>query len=186
MQATCVARVGGGEIRVLNVASGPGRDMLRFFEGHPALRDRVWFDCVEQDAKAIAHASRVCDQYRDRIDFAHGNALTFATGQRYDLVWSAGLFDYFEDWAFGFMLRRLRALLNPNGELVIGNFSSVNPSRAYMELGEWFLKHRSPVTLEALARRAGFSSDQIAVRSEPTGVNLFLHAGNHMLIAVAP
>ena len=63
----------------------------------------------------------------------------------------------------------------PGGDIVIGNFSTKNPSKLYMELFEWNLHYRSPNTLRELAIEAGFKEENIEVKREDTGVNLFLH-----------
>lgn len=43
------------------------------------------------------------------------------------------------------------------------------------KIGEWFLFHRSKKELIDLAVKAGFKSEQIKVKCEALGVNLFLH-----------
>lgn len=158
---------------VLNLASGPGRDMLHFFENNPDTQ--VHFDCVEQDQNAVNHAKALCKDFLHKTTFHVRNALRFQSKKKYDLIWSAGLFDYFEDEVFVFMLNRLRTMVAESGEIVIGNFSTMNPSRSYIELFEWYLHHRSPNTLKGFALAAGFTPDQISIEREPTGVNLFLH-----------
>jgi extracellular factor (EF) 3-hydroxypalmitic acid methyl ester biosynthesis protein len=156
--------------------------MLHFFESNPDAQ--VHIDCIEQDRNAVNHASALCEAYLDRITFHVKNALRFQSDKKYDLIWSAGLFDYFEDKVFVFMLKKLGTMVAEGGEIVIGNFSTTNPSRPYMELFEWHLHHRSPITLKALAARAGFAADQIRVGREQTGVNLFLHIRQDEMIGV--
>jgi len=173
--ATVAQRIQGPghnrRLRLLNVASGPGRDMLHFFEQHPALADRVAFVCLEQDSAAIDHAQRLCVAHRGAVEFVQANAVRFTTRERFDLVWSAGLFDYFTDRVFVSLLRRLLGLLTPAGDLVIGNFCVTNPSRAYMDLFDWQLRHRSPVALRALAAAAGAGAGVVDVRRQPSGVS---------------
>ena len=161
------------QLEVLNLASGPGRDMLQFFESNPNAQ--VLFDCIEQDKNAVNYAKELCKDHLSKIRFVLKNALRFQSNKRYDLIWSAGLFDYFEDKVFVFMLKKLRNMVADGGEIVIGNFSTKNPSKPYMELFDWHLHHRSPPTLKALANAAGFDSKQIRVKMEVLGVNLFLH-----------
>lgn len=161
---------------VLNLASGPGRDMLNFFKEHSDLSAKVKFDCVEQDENAIKFASEICSAYLDNITFIKKNALRYVCSKEYDLIWSAGLFDYLDDKVFISLLSRLKNMLGKNGQVVIGNFCSTNPSKAYMNLFQWHLHHRSPNTLRALAMSAGFSDNNISIKSEYSGVNLFLHA----------
>ncbi len=99
------------------------------------------------------------------------------TKQTFDLIWSAGLFDYFDDKLFAALLRRFRNYLKSGGEIVVGNFNQDhNPSRAYMEiLGNWFLHHRTEQQLIDLAQKADFEHWQLSVNREPENVNLFLH-----------
>jgi cyclopropane fatty-acyl-phospholipid synthase-like methyltransferase len=151
--------------------------MLHFFKSNPT--SDVLIDCVEQDMNAIEHATRVCRDHLGSIRFYRRNALRFQSDTAYDLIWSAGLFDYLEDKVFVFMLRKLKTLVASQGEIVVGNFSTTNPSRHYMQVVDWILHHRSPPTLRHLATEAGFPEDCISIGKEPLGVNLFLHINNH-------
>jgi extracellular factor (EF) 3-hydroxypalmitic acid methyl ester biosynthesis protein len=160
-------------LRVLKLASGPGRCMFEWLSDHPDAD--VAFHCVELDLDAIAYARALNQDYLSRIDFSHQNAVRFRAAGRYDLIWVAGLFDYFADRVFQSVLRRLIPAIGHGGELVIGNFSLNNPSRAWMEFGGWMLHHRSADDLVALASSVGVPADAIRIGSEPEGVNLFLH-----------
>jgi hypothetical protein len=108
------------------------------------------------------------------VTFRVANALRVRPLRRsYSIVWSAGLFDYFSDRAFVFMLKRLKPLAER--EIIIGNFAPIQPDRAYMQLLDWQLVYRSPQRLMALARAAGFDENKVWIGREPTGLNLFLH-----------
>ncbi len=160
---------------VLNVASGPARDVSEFFSAHGA-DVAVEVECIDADPDAIAYARRVCAPYLDRITFHEANALRFTSSQAYRLIWSAGLFDYFGDKGFKFLVERLLSMLADDGELVIGNFSRENDTRDYMEvMGDWDLHYRSEDELIALAESCGVSREDVRVGREPEGVNLFLH-----------
>ena len=163
----------GSSLQVLNVASGPSRDLNDLFTEHPDLPIQI--HCIEQDERAIEYASRLCEPHLDKITFHQRNALRFSLPETFDLVWSAGLFDYLNDGLFTKLIRRLAKQTKPGGEIVIGNFSLNNPSRAYMELFEWNLIHRSEQTLLQLALESGVQARHLTVDSEPLGVNNFLH-----------
>lgn len=163
-------------LEVLNLASGPGYDMVQFFDNYPMYRDRIVFDCVEQDINAINFASKLCEQYLEKITFLNKNALRFGTQKKYDVIWSAGLFDYFEDKVFVFLIKRFMMFLAQNGSIIIGNFSTINPSKPYMSLFRWHLYHRSPHALRTLAIASGIDKNKIEISKEPMGVNLFLQA----------
>jgi hypothetical protein len=128
------------------------------------------------DARAIAYASELCKAWTNRVSFIQANAARLRLSRRFDLVWSAGLFDYFNDRGFAHLLKRLAAhVRRDGGEVVIGNFSASNPTLAYQELcGDWHLNHRSAEVLVGIARQACGPSVEIAVEREPEGVNLFL------------
>lgn len=177
---------GGGPLHILDVASGPGRDVAEFLaRGFHC----VTVECVDTDPNAIAYARGLCRPFLDRVSFKEANALRYSTDKRFGLVWSAGLFDYFGDKGFKFVLGRLLDTLDNDGELVVGNFSTRNSSRDYMEVvGDWPLFYRSAEDLHRLARECGVAAEDVRVGEEPTGVNLFLHVkrGARFLETKAP
>lgn len=160
---------------VLNVASGPSRDVFEFFRGN-GQRPAVRFECVDNDPKAIRYAKELCAPYLDRVTFHQANALRFRSEKRYQLVWSAGLFDYLGDKGFEFLLGHLLQMVRSDGELVVGNFSPRNPTRNYMEIvGDWHLYHRDAEELTRRALSCGIAEEDVRIGREPAGVNLFLH-----------
>lgn len=159
---------------LLNVASGPARDLREIYASIDP--QRLQTTCVEYDQRAIDYARSITTSYASQIEFVNQNIVRYADEKQYDLVWSAGLFDYFNDKAFVHLLRKFLRWAKPGGEVIIGNFSPINPSKTYMEIfGEWFLIHRSEEKLCALAKAAGAKDSQIYVGEEAEGVNLFLH-----------
>ncbi len=159
---------------MLNIASGPARDLYEYYK--ESKNNFVKCTCIEMDAEAIKHAKRLNKDYLKSIEFINKNIFRFNTDNKYDLIWSAGLFDYFDDKAFILLLSRFRKWLKPGGEIIIGNFNeNHNPSRVFMELfGEWYLNHRTEEQLINLAIDAGFKKEKIKVEREPENVNLFL------------
>ena len=165
----------GQTIRVLNVASGPGRDIAEFLSGSSS---NIQFDCIDQDPSAIRYASALCAAFVDRVTFLRADILRFRPRGKYDLIWAAGLFDYFSDRVFKLVLRRLLPGVAPGGEIVIGNFSSANPNQHWLRLVEWHLNHRSPEQLQTLGSESGVNPDRIKIGRERESVNLFLHIRN--------
>lgn len=156
-------------IHVLNLASGPCRDILEFFDETNDLR--FHFTCVELDPNAIAYAKNILGDYVSQVTFIQQNIFRFVPTEQYDLVWSAGLFDYFDDNTFTKILARFKN----QKHVIIGNFSDANPTGGYMELiGEWYLNYRSAGKLRLLAKDAGYKKEHIRIMHEPTEVNLFL------------
>jgi cyclopropane fatty-acyl-phospholipid synthase-like methyltransferase len=128
------------------------------------------------DSNAIKYSKQLLNC--SDVTFFCENAFRFRSEKRYDLIWSAGFFDYLDNEKFIFLLRSLMKMLKINGKIVIGNFSKLNPSRDYMEFGEWFLFHRDMDNLTELAGKAGANPCSVSIESEETGVNLFLTIGN--------
>lgn len=160
--------------KVLNLGSGPCRDVFEYYQSSPT--NRAYIDCVDMDKDALEYASGLCDNYYNYINYINQNVFRYKPTNKYNIIWSAGLFDYFSDKLFIRLVSRLYQFLEKEGELVIGNFSIKNPGKTEMEVyGKWFLNHRSEEQLISLALKAGIHHDCICVQKEQTGVNLFLH-----------
>ncbi len=157
-------------LRILNIASGPCRDLFELFEQIPIKMLEV--ECVEMDENAINFSRKLLGNDAELIMFHKKNIFRFDTNKEFDLIWSAGLFDYFQDKLFVKLLSRFNSWCTHSGEIVIGNFSEINPSRNFMEKAcEWYLHHRSEKDLINLAFDAGYSKECIKVKSEPLGIN---------------
>ena len=158
---------------VMILGSGPVTETFEFFEKNPD--NSLVFDLLDMDKRAITYAKSKNRKYLSKMTFHNRNVIRFTPEKKYDLIWSAGLFDYFKGKHFVFLLKKYYEYLKEDGELIIGNFNRENPSRRAMEiLGDWFLYHRSPDELKQFAIQAGVEESKIDVFQEPLGVNLFL------------
>lgn len=161
------------EKRVLILGSGPATDVNEYLQNNPD--SKIHFDLVDFDQSAIDFAKSQNAQFKDSIDYFKINVLRFKPYQWYDLIWSAGLFDYFKDKHFVYMINKYYKYLTEGGEFIIGNFSNSNPTRRLMEvLSDWYLNHRSKNDLLRMAIEAKASADKVDVEMEELGVNLFL------------
>jgi len=159
--------------RVLILGSGPATDVNEYLLKNP--NSKIKFDLVDFDQNAIDFAQKQNMEYMDSIEYFKINVLRFKPYQWYDLIWSAGLFDYFKDKHFVYMINKYYKYLVSGGEFIIGNFSPSNPTRRLMEvLSDWYLVHRSKYDLVRMALEAEASEDQVDVDMEELGVNLFL------------
>jgi hypothetical protein len=121
--------------------------------------------------------AELCSDHRDRIAFVQENVLRFRSEPRFGLVWSAGVMDYLDDRTSVHFLRVALRAACVSAEIVFGNFGPDNPTRPMMEvLGRWYLHHRSPRELFALAQGAGLPLEHVRLGMENEGINLFLHA----------
>ena len=157
---------------MLNLASGPARDLYEFFNENPTANFSA--ECIDLDENAIKYATRLLSEHSCKVKFHNKNILRFKNEKQYDLVWSAGLFDYFNDEIFKRLIARFLNNVKPGGELVVGNFCSTNPDINYMVLLDWVLYHRNEDDLIRLVMECNVLRDNIIVEKEEEGVNLFI------------
>lgn len=161
------------EIRVLILGSGPATDVYEFLNNNPGCR--IAFDLVDFDQNAIDFSMQKNKKFNGAISYNRINVLRYKPYKSYDLIWSAGLFDYFKDKHFVFLIQKYINYLSEGGEYIISNFSTENPTRRLMEvLSDWFLNHRSKSDLLNIASRACIDAKMVQIDTEPLGVNLFL------------
>ncbi|NOY36655.1 MAG: class I SAM-dependent methyltransferase [Chlorobi bacterium] len=163
---------------MLILGSGPAADVFEYLESNPD--SRIHFDLLDLDQRAIDYAREKNLKYLDRLNFIRINVLRFKTHKFYDTIWSAGLFDYFKEKHFVYLVNKYREFIAEDGEMVIGNFADGNPSVKLMHvLCDWNLNLRSKEDLTHYAVAAGADPSSIRVDSEPLGVNLFLRIKNN-------
>jgi extracellular factor (EF) 3-hydroxypalmitic acid methyl ester biosynthesis protein len=167
---------------ILSVAAGPAMELQLILRSDPALlrAGRAEIALLDQDASALTHAreqiSALAAQAHVEVTVRCINTsirTVIAEGLHgsYDLIYSAGLFDYLTDRTARAAGVRLAAALAPGGHALIGNFAVANPTRPLMELIlDWPLHHRSATDLRQLFGDIGAG---IAIEQETTGVNLF-------------
>jgi extracellular factor (EF) 3-hydroxypalmitic acid methyl ester biosynthesis protein len=162
-----------GEKSVLILGSGPATEVNEYLRD--VQENHLVFDMIDLDQRAIDYAKNKNREYLHCMRFENKNVIRYLPEKQYDLIWSAGLFDYFKDKHFVFLLKKFYEYVLPGGEMIIGNFNVENPSRKIMEvLGDWFLFHRSKEELLGFAHQAGIPAEKASVLAEPIGVNLFL------------
>ena len=166
---------GKKKINILNLASGPSRIIFNFLANNEHLASSVHIDCVELDENAIAFSKTRTAKYANSLNYIHKNVFKFLPEKNYDVIWSSGLFDYFDDKVFIKLLSRFYDYLNPGGRIIIGNFSPKTMSRHYMELFDWKLFYRSESQLINLGKKFANKNDILYVEAEEENANLFLN-----------
>src|SRR5687768_1215599 len=107
------------QLDLLNVASGPARDLADLYSG--INKGQLKTLCIEADHRAIAYAKELNKAHGEEITFIEKNIFRYETDKKFDVVWSAGLFDYFNDGVFVKIIRRFVNWIKPGGEIIIGN-----------------------------------------------------------------
>jgi extracellular factor (EF) 3-hydroxypalmitic acid methyl ester biosynthesis protein len=168
-----------GPIKMLDLASGPCRDLAEAVESAGELCHGSLMHCVDIEPKAIEYAQKVTRPYTKLVNFTWDcmNVFRFKSEEKYDLVWSAGLFDYLNDRLATALMSKMWSLTADGGQMIVGNFHPSNPTRNYMEwCMDWILIHRTEDELRDLGIQAGIPTDQISIDREPLGVCIFLRA----------
>lgn len=162
--------------RMLNLASGPCRDLAEALCHVPVDAKTVKIHCVDADYRAVDYGKAVLgDNAKNAaVVWEVKNVFKLRPHQSYELVWSAGLFDYLNDRVAAILLKKMWKWTADGGMIVIGNFHPSNPSRDYMEIcGDWYLIHRTEEEMLALCERAGIPLDLVSFKKETLGINIF-------------
>ena len=169
-------------LKILSVASGPAMEIQLLLQNCSNLFGRsIEFTFIDQDEESLKHAQKQIGSL-ERIknsgfkfhykNLAIKNIIVqgLPSGD-FDLIYSAGLFDYFTDPVAQLAAKQMAASLNPNGSMIIGNFSKDNPCVPFMEyILDWILIYRSESEMVNLFKGIGSS---VAIEQEDLGVNLF-------------
>jgi SAM-dependent methyltransferase len=104
--------------------------------------------------------------------------------KRFDMIYSAGLYDYIQTFPLDdskgtvALTKNLFDLLKPGGSLIIGNFNHNNPKdlRFVMEyVYDWRLIYRNKFDMYDFARSISENEiNNMQIVEEPTGINYFL------------
>jgi hypothetical protein len=160
--------------KVLILGSGPASDVNEFLNSYSS-GNGISFDLIDFDQAAIDFSIQKNSRFNGQISYHRINALRFNPVKLYDLIWSAGLFDYFKEKHFIFLLRKYFNCLADDGEMAISNFSTRNPTKRLMEvLSNWYLNLRTESDLFRIASEAGIDKEMVSVEKEPLGINLIL------------
>ncbi len=169
--------------RIMSVASGPASEIQQLITDQPALlkQRRVEIHLIDQDCEALKYSQKVLtalirnNQLPLAVYYHHLKikaVICDSFSQKdFNLIYSAGLFDYLKDNASKSLAENLFSMLQNGGELIIGNFSKANPNNFGMGLVlDWHLIHRSSADMKNLF---GHLSRKYRIESEEEGVNLF-------------
>jgi extracellular factor (EF) 3-hydroxypalmitic acid methyl ester biosynthesis protein len=173
-----------GEVRVMAVACGPSAEIRESLkEMNPEDLRRIEFHLLDQDDDALKEAERGIKIECIRLGLPEPRIILhqrnikaviqegLGSSGGYDLIYSAGLFDYFTDPVARKAAEALWNGLNENGKLVIGNFNSNTPNRfGMLSLFDWYLILRSETQMKELY---SFENSRVTIEAEPNEINIF-------------
>jgi SAM-dependent methyltransferase len=165
-------------VRIMDLASGPCRELRELFDFTPDVMRFAKIDCYDFDDYAIAFASKIFQAESEQVSFYKKNAIKMALKknikdeipQEYDLIFSTGLFDYLDERVAVRLISNLRKTLKPGGIICISNYwdKEKNLWAPLMEwVAEWNLIHRSQDEFIKLFTDSGFELKSINFEFEP-------------------
>jgi len=183
----------GRPARILSIACGPALEVRRFLSEDP-LSDSARFTLLDFNEETLRYVRSAIDAINTRhsrwasIEYVRkpvqqilkeSSRTIQQPDKQYDLIYCAGLFDYLNDQICRRLMDIMYEWIAPGGLLVTTNVEPSNPLRNGMEhLLDWYLIYRSADQMRTLAPGAALSGETI-VKSENTGVNLFLEVRKH-------
>lgn len=189
IEALTDARGAEADLRVASLGCGPAREVAEYLaQAAPAAGARC-FVLLDQDEAALSLAgsgiarvvaTRTASTPRLRVEPRKVSVLRMlrdldpaqVLGQP-DLIYSAGLFDYFSDRTCRVLTRRLYATLRPGGALLLGNMKLGTDMAWPLEfIADWSLIYRSAERV--LGWTEGLHDADIQLRTESTGYDYML------------
>ncbi|KPA14360.1 regulatory protein [Candidatus Magnetomorum sp. HK-1] len=168
--------------KFLTVASGPAFEVQRIISEVKKYNLRkAEFHFLDQDLNALKYAQRKMYEISSQEDtnfilefhnLAIKNIIQDGLySNSCDLIYTAGLFDYFSDRIAKMAGKCLYKAVKPGGRLIIGNFDNRNPAAWEMRIAlDWDLIHRSAEDLHELFGDLGGT---IEIENEEEQINLF-------------
>lgn len=110
---------------------------------------------VDQDPLSLGV---VASQHDGRIGLVEANAITYLRnaardGERFDLIYTLGLTDYFDERAMRLLHKLMKQCLAPGGRIMVANFLPGHLSTAWMDaVMDWHLVYRTEAQMESYAR----------------------------------
>jgi extracellular factor (EF) 3-hydroxypalmitic acid methyl ester biosynthesis protein len=170
---------------VLNIGCGPAVEIQRFIRDSPLASQTSFqlmdfsletLDYTEGKIKSAIDASgrnpivKIVHKSIDSLlkEIHEGNTVQIG---KFDMVYCAGLFDYFSDAICKRLLAIFYQSLNPGGLACVTNVHSNNPNRFHMEhLLDWYLVYRDEADMRKMVPR----NSNYVLECDDTSVNIFM------------
>jgi extracellular factor (EF) 3-hydroxypalmitic acid methyl ester biosynthesis protein len=176
----------GTGMKVISLGCGPAREVADFAATGGHGGGPAGFVLVDHDEEALRFAGASiaaalpgpCPHLR--VDLRKLSALRLlrdlppleAFGSA-DLIYSAGLFDYFSDRTCRLLARRLYDALRPGGTLLLGNMKADTDMLWPLYLiADWALQYRTAENVMSWAD--GLPGAEVSLRTESTGYDYLL------------
>jgi len=169
------------KVHALSVACGPAEEISLILANDTDFNNKTLeIDLLDQDEHSLQYARskiKTANKKSEKnitinfLNLAIKNVIKNGLEKKYDFIYSAGLFDYFNDKISIFAASQLYKSLNSGGLLLIGNFKEEPIDRFFIEfIGDWYLQYRNEDALKKLYETV---SNSVTIESEDKVLNLF-------------
>jgi extracellular factor (EF) 3-hydroxypalmitic acid methyl ester biosynthesis protein len=174
-----ISKIDNTPVRIMNLASGSAKEVGELFlEGN--ISENVFLDFFDHDKRALDFSRNLLPKPTS-VRFFKKNAYRIAAARdisksipdKYDLIYSAGLFDYLNHKTSVRLCENLKKILTPNGLLLVSNMRDKysNPSVHFMEwAGDWNLIYRNEDEFTKIFTDAKFTKSNVKIEYEQQGV----------------
>lgn len=166
-----------GQTAVTSIGCGPAMEVFDAYT-HLEEKDRLKVCCVDLDYRAVENveeqkkifglANNIV-AFRENV-FSFNNKLP----DEQDLIYAIGLMDYFSDKHVTRVLNKIFGLLKDGGRCIIGNYHTLNPTKALMDyVLDWPVYHRDEETMRHIFKKSKFGDRELSIFFESEQMNLF-------------
>lgn len=153
----------GNRMKVLNLGSGSGRDIIGILSEDSYIANVISVDCVDIDPEALQKGNELIkgENYRE-INFIEGNFLRLAYRKEIDLGLLIGVLCGLERRSCITVLKRIRRYFKEGAVLIASNVSKNMPEKdpfmSYLlkEITGWKLVYKTPEELHQIFEEAGY------------------------------
>jgi len=172
-------------VKILNLACGSCREIKELLSGPVLRKNRIVFECVDQDENALEFAKGALGKQLGNIDikFYRENILEMLDKPSYydgligkqDLIYSIGLADYLPDRILKRLIFFCFKLLRPGGRLIITHkdidkYKPLEPDW----FCNWTFIPRNREKLANLIRDSGIEDFSVAIERDGSQIIIFL------------
>ena len=171
--------------RVYNLGCGPAGEVAAFLD-QDDLSNWADITLLDFNEETLAFGRNALESIRSKnhrstgLEFIKKSVVQIlkgtkrTTGQEFDFVYCAGLFDYLTNRACRQLMDAFYEMLAPGGLLLVTNVDRMNPIQNIMGyIFEWHLIYRDATQLEQLIPSAA-NRAQSLVKADASGCNIFL------------
>jgi extracellular factor (EF) 3-hydroxypalmitic acid methyl ester biosynthesis protein len=181
-----IQKAGKKPIRFLSLACGPSREWFEIMRKGTGDLKNITVDCVDSDERALEFSKARMNGHAN-FNYLKKNAVRMALdkhinehfSEKYDFIYSTGLFDYLDHRVSVALVKNLKKLLVPSGRLAISDVQDKysNPSLPFMELvGLWDLYYRDGEDFKKIFIEAGFDPKKLTCSFEQQGIMQYVIA----------